>query len=143
MAGGAKMKELILSVVTPERSIVNQVAVQAIVLPGDVGQLTLLPGHINFITSLRYGTFGYRVGEDWQVAFLSGGFAQVFDGKVTVLAETLDMSHELDLAQAELRLQELNGRLKSLKVGSPEYDEVVGEREHALGKLKAAQKRIH
>jgi len=137
------MKELILSVVTPERSIVNQVAVEAIVLPGEEGQLTLLPGHINFITSLKNGAFGYKISEDWQVAFLSGGFTQVYEGKVTVLAETLDMSHELDLAQAELQLQESSGKLKSLKVGSPEYAAAVAERELAQGRLKAAQKKIH
>lgn len=137
------MKELVLSVVTPERSIVNQVAVEAIVLPGEAGQLTLLPGHINFITSLKQGTFGYKIGEEWQVAFLSGGFTQVFDGKVTVLAETLEMSQELDLAKAELDLQEFTSKLKSLKVGTPEYVEAVTGRDLSQGKLKAAQKKIH
>ena len=83
------MKDLVLSVVTPERSIVNDVAVESIVLPGEAGQLTLLPGHINFITTLTHGTFGYKVGDMWQIAYLSGGFTQVFEGKVTVLAETL------------------------------------------------------
>jgi F-type H+-transporting ATPase subunit epsilon len=122
---------------------VNQLAVESMVLPGYVGQLTLLPGHINFVTSLRYGTFGYKVGEDWQVAFLSGGFVQVFEGKVTVLAETLEMSQELDLARAELDLQELNGKIKSLAVGTPAYDEAVQEREFVKGRVKAAQKRLH
>jgi len=137
------MKELVLSVVTPERSILNQVAVEAIVLPGEAGQLTLLPGHTNFITSLRQGTFGYKVGEDWQVAFLSGGFTQVFEGKVTVLAETLEMSHELDVATNELEIQELAGKLKGLKAGTPEYKEAVEARDLAQGKLKAAQKKLH
>lgn len=137
------MKELILNVVTPERSIVSNEAVEAIVLPGEAGQLTLLPGHINFITSLKHGTFGYRKGENWQVAFLSGGFTQVSNGVVTVLAETLEMSQELDAAKAELELQELNGKLKGLKVGTPEYAQVVSERDLGLGRLKAAQKKIH
>ncbi len=137
------MKDLVLSVVTPERLIVNQVAVQAIVLPAEAGQLTLLPGHINFMTSLRYGTFGYKVSEEWQVAFLSGGFTQVCDGKVTVLAETIDMSQELDIAKAELHLQEVAGKLKNLKVGSPEYAQLILEKELAEAKLKAAHKKIH
>lgn len=135
--------ELILSVVTPERSIVNQVAVEAIVLPASVGQLTLLPGHINFITTLKQGTFGYKVGEEWQVAFLSGGFTQVFDGKVSVLAETLEMSQELDIAAAELDVSEWNTKMKNLKVGSDEYNRAVSERDMALGRVKAAQKKIH
>lgn len=137
------MKELILSVVTPERSIVNQVAVEAIVLPGEAGQLTLLPGHINFITTLTHGTFGYKVGDMWQIAFLSGGFTQVFDGKVTVLAETLEMSQELDAAQAEMDLKEINDKLKNSKVGTPEYAELAKEKDLATAKLKAAQNKIN
>jgi F-type H+-transporting ATPase subunit epsilon len=137
------MKELMLNVVTPERSIVNQLAVEAVVLPGSGGQLTLLPGHINFITSLKHGTFGYRVGEEWQIAFLSGGFTQVFDGRITVLAETIDMANELDLAKAELDLQEFQAQLKAQKVGSPDYQSTVESISLAKARVKAAQKKIH
>lgn len=137
------MKELVLSVVTPERSIVSDVAVESIVLPGEAGQLTLLPGHINFITTLTHGTFGYKVGDMWQIAYLSGGFTQVFDGKVTVLAETLEMSQELDAAQAEMDLKELTDKLKTSKVGTPEYAELAKEKDLAVAKLKAAQNKIH
>jgi F-type H+-transporting ATPase subunit epsilon len=137
------MKELVLSVVTPERSIVNDVAVESIVLPGEAGQLTLLPGHINFITTLTHGTFGYKVGDMWQIAFLSGGFTQVFDGKVTVLAETLEMSQELDAAQAEMDLKEIADKLKNSKVGTPEYAELAKEKDLAIAKLKAAQNKIN
>ncbi len=137
------MKELVLNVVTPERSIVSEKVVEAVVLPSTGGQLTLLPGHINFITSLKHGTFAYRVGEDWQIAFLSGGFTQVFDGKVTVLAETIDMANELDLAKAELNLQEVQNQLKSLKAGTPEYRAAAEAKGLAEAKLKAAQKKIH
>jgi F-type H+-transporting ATPase subunit epsilon len=137
------MKELVLNVVTPERSIVSQLAVEAVVLPGSGGQLTLLPGHINFITSLKHGTFGYRVGEEWQIAFLSGGFTQVFEGKITVLAETIDMANELDLAKAELDLQEFQNQLKTQKVGSTEYQSTVESISMAKARVKAAQKKIH
>lgn len=137
------MKELILSVVSPERAIVSQQAVEAIVLPGELGQLTLLPGHINFVTTLNHGTFGYKIREEWSIAFLSGGFAQVADGTVTVLAETVNMAQELDLAKAELDLQEAQAKLKTLKVGSAEYTETALALSFAQARLKAAQKKIH
>ena len=137
------MTDLILSVVTPERSIVNHVTVSSIVLPGELGQLNVLPGHTNLITILKEGTFGYRVGDDWQVAFLSGGFAQVYGNQVTVLAETLEMAQELDVARAELDLQEANTKLKSAKVGTPEYAEIAQQKSLAEAKLKAAKNKIH
>lgn len=139
----AQATQLTLSVVTPESSIVIDQAVDSIILPGEEGQLTLLPGHINFITPLRPGTFAYKVGGDYQIAFLSGGFAQVFNGNVTVLAETLDMASDLDLAATELDLAEYKRSLESLKVGSDEYKATVEKRDLALAKLRAAQKKIH
>jgi F-type H+-transporting ATPase subunit epsilon len=137
------MAQLTLSVVTPESSIVTDQAVESIILPGEEGQLTLLPGHINFITPLRPGTFAYKVGGEFQIAFLSGGFAQVFNGNVTVLAETLDMAQDLDLAATELDLAEYKRNLEGMKVGSEEYAATVEKRDLALAKLRAAKGKIH
>lgn len=136
--------ELTLNVVTPERSIVKDVAVSSIVLPGEAGQLDILPGHTNLITVLKQGTFGYRVNgsDDWQIAFLSGGFAQVYGSRVTVLAETLEMAAELDVARAELDLQEANSKLKSVKVGSPEYAIYIAAKTMAEAKLSTSKKKI-
>lgn len=135
--------ELVLSVVTPERSIVKDLAVVSVVLPGEMGQLNVLPGHTNLVTTLGHGTFAYRVGDNWQIAFLSAGFAQIYDGKVTVLAETVEMAQELDVARAELDLQEASTKLKSTKVGTPEYAEFDQQKAVATAKLKAAQNKIH
>ena len=137
------MNEPTLSVVTPERAILKETPVESIVLPGTMGQFNVLPGHTNFLTSLRYGVFGYRVKGEWQIAFLSGGFTQIFDGKVTVLAETVEMAQELDLAKAEMELQTIQSKLKSTKAGTPEYSALSLEAEHARSKMRAAQKKIH
>ncbi|RYZ99173.1 MAG: ATP synthase F1 subunit epsilon [Proteobacteria bacterium] len=139
----AQSQQLTLSVVTPESSIVTDVAVESIILPGEEGQLTILPGHINFITPLRPGTFAYKVGGEFQIAFLSGGFAQVFNGNVSVLAETLDMAQDLDLAATELSVAEYKRELEALKVGTAEYSALVEKRDFALAKIRTAQKKIH
>jgi len=138
-----QMNELTLSVVTPERSILKETSVESIILPGTTGQFNVLPGHTNFLTTLRYGVFGYRIKGEWQIAFLSGGFTQIFDGKVTVLAETIEMAQELDLAKAEMEVTTLLSKLKAAKVGTPDYLALETEVEHARGKVKASQKKIH
>ncbi len=137
------MKDLVLSVVTPERSILKETRVDSIIFPGEMGQLNILPGHTNFITTLRYGTFAYKIKDEWQIAFLSGGFTQVYDGKVTVLAETLEMMQEIDVARAERDLQELVTKLKGSKLGTPEHSDLSAQRELALSRLKTAQNKIH
>jgi ATP synthase F1 epsilon subunit len=135
--------DLILNVVTPERSILKDMTVESLILPGSLGQFNVLPGHTNFLTSLRYGIFGYQVKGEWQIAFLTGGFAQVFDGKVTVLAETVEMAQELDLAKAEMELQGLLTKIKGAKLGSSEYSQLSHDAELARGKVRAAQKKLH
>ncbi len=132
-----------LNVVTPEKPIVSGVEAEAIVLPGTNGQLTILPGHINFLTSLRLGAFGFKVKDQWEVAFLTGGFAQVVGGRVTILAETMEMSQELNLAEAELALQETIEALKALKPGSPEYSAHSTQRDFAAARVNVAKNKLH
>jgi len=132
-----------LSVVTPGNQQLKDVAVNSVVLPGEMGQFNILPGHINFITSLKNGVFGYRVGEEWQIAFLSGGFTQVFSGAITVLAETVEMAQELDQARAESELHSLQSKLKAVKAGSDEYVVIAKGIEQALARVSAAKKKLH
>lgn len=137
------MTELTLSVVTPERSILSETPVESVILPGSMGQFNILPGHTNFVTTLRYGVFGYRVKGEWQIAFLSGGFTQVYDGKVSVLAETIEMAQELDIAKAEMELQTVLTKMKSTKTGTTEYAELVRDAQVQRTRLQAAQKKRH
>ncbi|MCO5142414.1 MAG: ATP synthase F1 subunit epsilon [Oligoflexia bacterium] len=139
----AANNQMQLSVVTPEKSIVTNIDVASVVLPGELGQMTLLPGHINLLTTLGHGVFGYRVKDEWQIAFLAGGFAQVFNGSVTVLAETMEMEKDLDLAKAEANLKEIITKLAQLKAGSSEYTSALEEKGFAESRVKAAQKKIH
>lgn len=132
-----------LNVVTPERSILKETPVESLVLPGAMGQFNVLPGHINFITTLAHGVFGYRVSGEWQIAFLSGGFTQVCGGEVTVLAETVEMAAELNLAKAESELQSLAAKLKSAKSGTDEYTVLALAIDQATARVRAAQKKLH
>jgi F-type H+-transporting ATPase subunit epsilon len=132
-----------LSIVTPERSILKDTPVDSVVLPGEMGQFNVLPGHTNFITGLKNGVFGYRVNGEWQIAFLSGGFTQVFAGAVTVLAETVEMAAELDLARAELELTQLTEKLKTANIITDEYKVIAAGIEQAGSRVRAAQKKLH
>jgi F-type H+-transporting ATPase subunit epsilon len=129
--------------VTPDRSILKETAVESLVLPGAMGQFNILPGHTNFITTLSHGVFGYRVNGEWSIAFLRGGFTQVCGGAVTVLAETVEMANELDLARAEAELQTLTAKLKSVKAGSDEYTVLAKGINEAGSRVRAARKKLH
>ena len=52
------MKELHLSIVSPEKSVFDG-EVKIVTLPGTVGSFSILPGHAPIVSSLKAGTLGY------------------------------------------------------------------------------------
>lgn len=136
------MAEFTLDVVTPEKSVVKGLAVDSVILPGELGQMNALPGHINLTSSLSLGSFAYRSKGDWQWAVLGGGFAQIRNGHITVLAETLDLAHEVDLAAAELEVQNLSDKMKKLSAGTPEYSELSIQKAKAEARVQIAKKLV-
>lgn len=128
---------MILSVLTPEKSVTHDLAVEAIIVPGELGQMTLLPGHTDILSSMTPGSFAYKAKGEWSWAFLSGGFVQVCHDKVTVLAETMEFSHEVDLAAVELDLKEFQNKLKNIQVTSSEYPAIKAQKDLAEARFDA------
>ena len=102
-----------LEVVTPEKIVVSE-EVQIVASPGSEGEFGVLSGHTPFLTSLKTGIIRYTdtSGKEHFV-FVSGGFAEALPDKVTVLAESAEVSSDIDvnrakeaLARAEKRLAE-------------------------------------
>jgi F-type H+-transporting ATPase subunit epsilon len=98
--------------VTPERMLVSEDAVQ-VVVPGAEGDFTALPGHAPVISALRPGILEATLAGDRKSArvFVKGGFAEVDADRLTVLAQraldigSLDaatVSAELQIAEADL-----------------------------------------
>ena len=78
-----------LEVVTPERQIVSQRVDELIQAPGAEGVFGVLPGHCDFLTTLREGTLEYRIGQERFRYPLRGGFAEVRADRVIVLADEI------------------------------------------------------
>jgi F-type H+-transporting ATPase subunit epsilon len=89
-----------LRVVSPERVVVELDA-ESLGLPGALGQLGILPGHAHLITSLRTGVLEARRGNTVQKVAVFGGFAEVGDDTVTILADGAALPDEIDLAAAQ------------------------------------------
>jgi F-type H+-transporting ATPase subunit epsilon len=78
--------------VTPER-LVRSEDVQMVVVPGSEGDFGVLEGHAPFMSTIRNGELAiYRTsgGEPERIA-IEGGFAEVNDRGLTVLAESADV----------------------------------------------------
>lgn len=72
-----------------------------VALPGEQGELGILPGHIPFITRIRPGTVRIKINGQEELIFVAGGILEVQPRVVTVLADTAIRGKDLDEAKAE------------------------------------------
>ena len=101
-----------LEIVTPDRVVVSQ-PVDYIGVPGVEGEFGILPNHIPLLSALSIGALYYRVGDTTEYVFVSGGFAEVSDNKVTLLAESAERAKDIDQARAQAALERARARLES------------------------------
>src|SRR5437016_13611325 len=102
-AGGSDRMadQLKLEVVTPERRLLSE-AVDSVTVPGRNGEMQILPGHAALISELQTGVLAYNQGGTAQQLHVSGGFIEVNNDKVSVLAEIAERPEEIDAARARL-----------------------------------------
>jgi F-type H+-transporting ATPase subunit epsilon len=125
---------LTIEIVTPERVVFSESGVDSVTVPGSEGELTLLPQHAALMTALQPGPLVFRkAGVETDVA-LSGGFMEIRDDKVTILADTAERSDEIDLARAEEARQKAASQL-----ATREHDIDIAS---AMAALQRAQARL-
>lgn len=107
------MAVLKLDVVSAEKSLYSG-TVKMVVLPGEAGELGVLPGHTPLITRIRPGTVRITREDDTQeVVFVAGGILEVQPYAVTVLADVAVRLEELDAAKAEASRKKAQETLKN------------------------------
>lgn len=100
------MSTIIVDVVSAEEGIFSGSA-KFVALPGQEGELGILPGHVPLITRIRPGAVRIQTedGKEENV-FVAGGILEVQPDRVTVLADTAIRSKDLDEAKAKKALEE-------------------------------------
>ena len=93
-------QKLILSIVTPGKQLVAD-EVDQVNVPGTEGDLGILYDHAPLLTNLRSGQLSYEKDGETVALVVSGGYLEVTDNRVTVLAETGEFLHEIDRERAE------------------------------------------
>jgi F-type H+-transporting ATPase subunit epsilon len=125
---------ILLEVATPERLILKE-QVSEVEVPGAEGEMGILPEHAALVSELGAGPLRYFPGGDRpHYLFVSGGFVEVRDNTVRVLADTAENADAIDVKRAQDALQRANERLLN-----PTGDVDIAR---ALNALKRAQARL-
>jgi F-type H+-transporting ATPase subunit epsilon len=82
------MPDLSLEVATPDKLLVNE-KVSQVEVPGKDGYMGILPGHAALISELAGGTIKYVASGKTAQLTVTGGFVEVRDDKVRVLADSV------------------------------------------------------
>ncbi len=94
-------QKLTVELITPERSLVTETGIDQLVAPSVDGQVTILPRHAPLLTILDPGIVLVRRDGVDEVLVVSGGFLQVQENRVTILADASERSDEVDRERAE------------------------------------------
>ena len=93
--------KLDVEIVTGERVVFREDDVDMVVAPGGAGMLGILPQHAPLITTLALGELRIKKGSEEQSILVYGGFMEVADDKVLILADSAERAEEVDVERAE------------------------------------------
>ena len=134
------MATIKVDVVSAEESIFSGDA-ELVSLPGQSGELGILPGHVPLITLIRPGFVRIRVPgkQEPEQVFVAGGVLEVQPDMVTVLADTAVRSKDLDEAKAAKALEEARA-LRQKATGELEIAKLEAEMAALAAELVAIKK---
>jgi F-type H+-transporting ATPase subunit epsilon len=133
------MATLKLEIVTAESPVFTG-EVDSIVAPGSVGQFTILPHHAAFMTMLEAGELCLRMGGQETFMVVSGGFLEVIDDKVIVLADAAERADDIDAARAEEAKKRAQEQMRRPLTG-PELVAAEAALRRSLARLKVSERR--
>lgn len=115
------MAKLTVEIVTPEKRILSVQADEAIV-PGGRGLFGVRPGHTPFLSLMEPGALTLIDGGRREAFFVAGGFVEVGNDKVLVLADGAEPVAGIDVEAARKRILEAQERLKTLSPEDARFD---------------------
>lgn len=93
------MAKLSVEIVTGEHLVYQQSDIDSVVAPGAEGTLGILPGHAKLVSLLAQGEMKIRRGGEEDFFAIFGGFIEIADDRVMVLADSAERATDIDLAR--------------------------------------------
>ena len=104
-------KKFTLEILTPGRIVYSGDATY-LRAPGIEGSFGVLANHIAFLTALDIGEIEVEIGGKRHLFATSGGFAEVLNNTVSILAETAEAAEEIDIERAKQAKERAEKRLR-------------------------------
>jgi F-type H+-transporting ATPase subunit epsilon len=134
------MPKLDIDIVTAERVVYSEQEVDEIIAPGAEGEFAVLPRHAAFLTMIVPGVVVIRKGGEEIEMAISGGFVEVRDNRVVVLADTAERAEEIDAERAEQARSRAQERIAG-RAADVDTARSTAALERSLARLKVVERR--
>lgn len=133
-----------LDIVTPEKNVWSE-EISSIIVPTTSGYITVLPHHVNLLTQIAPGEIIIHQGAKQEYLGVTGGFLEVANNKVTILADFAVRSEEIEVQKAIDAQKRAEEVLKQKDEGISEQDLAIARSELARSvmQLHVANRRKH
>jgi F-type H+-transporting ATPase subunit epsilon len=134
------MPKLDIDIVTAERVVYSEKEVDEIIAPGTEGEFAVLPRHAAFMTMLVPGVVVIRKGGDETEMAVSGGFVEVRENRVVVVADTAERAEEIDAERADAARRRAEEHLKA-RPAEIDMARTTAALQRSLARLRAVERR--
>lgn len=131
-----------LELITPEKVVLSQ-EIDELILNTPKGQIAILPHHANLLTKIAPGEMVVKSHGKESYLAVTGGFLEISNGKISILADFAVKSEEIIVEQAMKAEERANDMLKKKEEGISERDYALAssELQKAIAQLHVANKR--
>jgi len=112
-----------------------------VVVPGEAGEMGILPNHAPLLSTLKMGLIKVRYQGQEQEYTVSGGIVEIQPDIITILADAAENVQEIDIARAESARQRAEEYLtKGLPPGTDEFLAMEAALKRSNLRLEAVRK---
>ncbi len=126
-----------IEIVTPYKHIATD-ETDEVYATGPKGEFGVLPGHAHYVTPLVAGRLYYLKGGKRHTFVVEGGFLEVFQEKVQVLADEVEKAENIDLGKAKAELEKLENQLGQESLESEEFQKKLRHRDREMARVQVA-----
>lgn len=131
-------RTLFAEVITPERRVYAG-EVDMVVAPTSAGEVGILPLHAPFMAPLDPGVLRVKIGEQEEAIAIGGGYIDVKEDRVSVLADTAEEAGAIDIERAREAVAKAEAEVGAMTDGQAGFDDAKDALARAAARLKAAE----
>lgn len=133
--------KLTLNLITPQRPLLTDKPVDMVIVPALLGEMGILPGHIQTIVQLGLGSLRYKADGKEEEFAVMGGFVEVLNDTVNIFAEGADLADEIDEEAESQKIKNMKASL-SRKDADIDFELAEIELKQAIARMKVKHRKL-